>query len=244
MSQIDAQIRDVLRAEAQEAVMNTDTPQQYDTLMSRLDDVDRSRTRSIWIAAAAAVLVVGGGAWAVTGGDLLSSAPPAASSPSPAPQETADLVALGAALRGHWTTTITPETAAAALAGTPYESQVETVLDGLTEFHDGPGGDRPTEWVVDLYLDGRLGNVYVQDDGQLPKIDQFDYELLPDGSLATATVIDDQGSVERAVYRVDVSDSSLELVWVSGSATGSARADANEAIKRVLYAGQTWTPAG
>jgi hypothetical protein len=84
MNDLDLAIVATLRAEAREAEMRTDTPRQYELLTSRLDDVDRSRTRTRWLAVAAAVLVAGGLAWAVSGAQQAQTLPPA-TTPSVSP---------------------------------------------------------------------------------------------------------------------------------------------------------------
>lgn len=233
-----------LRAEAREAALSTDTPKQYDVLTSRLDDVDRSRTRTRWLVAAAAAVLVGGGLWAFSSIGSTQSLPPAASTPTPTASASALDPALEQGLRGHWTTWISPSAAKLALAGTAYEDRADEILGGLSQYHGAsPELAASQTWQFEMYLDGRLGNVYVRDaSGKEVMVDQFDYSLLGGTRLGTATTVGD-ASVESAVYDVDLAGTSLRLAWVSGSATGSAAADSNEGYKRVLYASTTWTAA-
>jgi hypothetical protein len=63
MNPIQAQLRDVLRAEAREAAMSTQTQHEFEVLTSRLEALDRrSRTQRIILAAVAAVAALLAGA--------------------------------------------------------------------------------------------------------------------------------------------------------------------------------------
>ena len=74
-----------LRAEAEEIAMSIDSHRAADELESRLDDADRSRHRTYWVAAAVVILIVTGvaaltGSWPKQDASVL----PGQGTPSPA----------------------------------------------------------------------------------------------------------------------------------------------------------------
>jgi hypothetical protein len=87
MNDLELAIAGTLRADAEEASMNTDTNQEYEVLAGRLDELDRHRRRRVWVgaaAAAAAVVLIALSARAIGGdGDPSPVGPSPSSSPAP-----------------------------------------------------------------------------------------------------------------------------------------------------------------
>lgn len=106
MNDLDALIRDTLRADAQEASVKTDTPQELHELTARLDHVDRRRrTTRVWAGLAAVAAVVIAVAVVVSGAFRSQTSVPPVGTPSPSASTKATTYDIT-------TSTLTPQVAA------------------------------------------------------------------------------------------------------------------------------------
>jgi hypothetical protein len=233
MNQFEATLSAALRTEAQEAAMSTETPQQYEVLSNRLDEVDAQRRRSrrgvLLIVAAAAVVV----AAAMALGSSLTSPAVRDVPPASAVDQYGNVD-----ISGHWTTLLTEAEAQRAVAGTPAAGDLAPVLEDLAEISGTTAAAGP--WRLDLWISRNDATLYLEGpDGQAQLIDRFSASVVADELEAISDVR--PAGVETSVYRVAAGDEVLTMTWVSGSATGTA--EANEAAKRVLYTASPWERA-
>jgi hypothetical protein len=230
MNQFEATLSAALRTEAQEAAMSTGTPQQYEVLSSRLDEVDIERRRSrrtVLLVGAAAALVV---AAAVALGPSLTSPAVRDVPPASVVDEYGNVD-----INGHWSTLLTEVEAQRVVAGTPAEGDLGQVLADLAEASGTTAAAGP--WRLDLWISRADATLYLEGpDGQAQLIDRFSASVVDDELEAISDVR--PAGVETAFYRVAVGDEVLTMTWVSGSATGTA--EVNEAAKRVLYTASPW----
>jgi hypothetical protein len=231
MNQFEATLSAALRTEAQEAAMSTGTPQQYEVLSDRLDEIDAGRRRSrrtvlLIAAATAAVAAVA----AVTVGSALRSpvvrdVPPAASVDQYGNVD----------LSGHWSTLLTESEARRAVAGSTAAGDLGQVLTDFAEISGTTAAAGP--WRLDLWIARGEGILYISGSNTSDQlIDRFTMSVVDDELEATSDVR--PAGVEVARYRVAVVGDVLTMTWVGGSATGTA--DINEAAKRILYTASPW----
>ena len=230
MTGFEVQLTEALRAQAEGAAMSTSTPEQYETLSRRLDEVDDRRRRSRWAigatAAAAAAVVVGIALLLGQGGPTGAPAVPPAASDAAAPE---------LRITGHWSTLLTDGEVTRALQGTAAEPELARVLADLAEVSGPASGAGP--WRLDLWADGLTGTLYVTGADGLPeRLDQFTYEVV--GDELAATTAGGPGSTDSARFGLVGDGDTLTLVWRSGAATGQG--EVYEGIKRALYTASAW----
>ncbi len=230
MTGFEAQLTEALRAQAEGAAMSTSTPEQYETLSHRLDQVDDRRRRSRWAigatAAAAAAVVVGIALLMGQGGPAGPPAVPPAASDAAAPE---------LRITGHWSTLLTDGEVTGALSGTAAEPELTQVLADLADVSGPASAAGP--WRLDLWMDGLTGNLYLADpDGRPARMDQFTYEVVDDELVTTTSI--GQGSSDSARFGLSVDGDRMTLVWRAGSATGQG--EVYEGIERALYAASVW----
>lgn len=238
MTEYESAVVATLQAEAQEAAMLTDTPEQYELLTNTLDDVDRSRSR--WrvaggtVAVAVVVLVI-----AFTTFDGANSAiPPATTVPTASASGGPVLPStpsLSTEITGAWSTSMSVadvERTLAAAGLMKYRDKVFQILE--LEADPGEAGYR-----FQAYINQGFFRLYrVAADGTEVKIDERVFDL--DGDLMTGTAARGEPQPEVLVMKVALDSPSMTFGWVADSGPAATPGVPNEALERVLYTTSTW----